>query len=280
MTAHDLCFDVTYDISDINVPEFSWPKIRASYNNHADEVYGGTTDLKATIFNEDADAFFTWCDSNGDGQVSLYESASCGSKSAFWGPEGEAMASWTDMFTYGTEIAYDFVNIMLKYFKNLDLDGSGSLSKDEFRISYAKMALLAAHVEMDILDANGDGILQGNELKTFTTLTVRGANVCLPGYFLSLSTSDSLPVELYVEPVEFRLDTSSITAIMDSVSGYIWNNFLSTGPESTLGTGSTSGLFLNSRFRYQRCFQPRHQNAFSIWYHQRCRCLQSFQVQL
>ena len=91
------------------------------------------------------------------------------------------MASWTDMFTYGTEIAYDFVNIMLKHYKNLDLDGSGSLSKDEFRVSYAKMALLAAHVEMDILDANGDGILQGNELKTFTTLTVRGANVCLPG---------------------------------------------------------------------------------------------------
>jgi len=169
------------DANDINVPEFSWPKIRASYNNHADEVYGGTTDLKATIFTEDADAYFTWCDSNGDGQVSLYESASCGSKSAFWGPEGDAMTSWTDMFTYGTEIAYDFVNIMLKYYKNLDLDGSGSLSKDEFRISYAKMALLAAHVEMDILDANGDGILQGNELKTFTTLTVRGANVCLPG---------------------------------------------------------------------------------------------------
>ena len=71
------------------------------------------------------------------------------------------------MFTYGTEIAYDFVNIMLKYYKNLDLDGSGSLSKDEFRISYAKMALLAAHVEMDILDANGDGILQGNELNLY-----------------------------------------------------------------------------------------------------------------
>merc|ERR1712176_56906 len=176
------------------------------------------------------------------GQVSLYESASCGSKSAFWGPEGEAMASWTDMFTYGTEIAYDFVNIMLKHYKNLDLDGSGSLNKDEFRVSYAKMALLAAHVEMDILDANGDGILQGNELKTFTTLTVRGANVCLPGYFLSLSTSDSLPVELYVEPVEFQLDTSSILTILDSVSGYIWNNFLCPGPESSSGTNDIFNL--------------------------------------
>jgi len=168
------------DSNDINVPEFSWSKIRASYNEHADEVYGGTTDLKATIFNEDADAYFKWCDSNSDGQVSLYESASCGSKSAFWGPEGDSMASWTDMFTYGTEIAYDFVNIMLKHFKNLDLDGSGSLNKDEFRISYAKMALLAAYVEMDILDTNNDGLLQGNELKSFTTLSVRGANVCLP----------------------------------------------------------------------------------------------------
>jgi hypothetical protein len=175
-------FLVEYEDSyDINVPEFSWPKIRASYNGHADEVYGGNIDLKATIFNEDADAYFAWCDSNGDGQVSLYESASCGSKSAFWGPEGETMTSWTDMFTYGTEIAYDFVNIMLKHYKNLDLDGSGSLNKEEFRISYAKMALLSAYVEMDILDTNNDGILQGNELKTFTTLTVRGANVCLPG---------------------------------------------------------------------------------------------------
>ena len=93
------------------------------------------------------------------------------------------MASWTEMFTYGTEIAYDFTSIMLKYYKNLDLDGSGSLNKDEFRISYAKMALLAAYVEMDILDSNGDGLLQGNELKSFTTLSVRGANVCLPGKF-------------------------------------------------------------------------------------------------
>ena len=148
------------------------------------------------------------------------------------------MASWTEMFTYGTEIAYDFTSIMLKYYKNLDLDGSGSLNKDEFRISYAKMALLAAHVEMDILDANGDGILQGNELKTFTTLTVRGANVCLPGYFLSLSTFDSPPV---LSTTEFQLDTSSISAILDSISGYIWNNFLCPGPESSSGTGQISG---------------------------------------
>ena len=208
------------------------------------------------------------------------------------------MASWTDMFTYGTEIAYDFVNIMLKHYKNLDLDGSGSLSKDEFRISYAKMALLSAHVEMDILDANGDGILQGNELKTFTTLTVRGANVCLPGkftsglsnltvvclpgYFRSLTTSDSIPVEPEVEPevdsVGFQLDTSSISAILDSISGYIWKNYVtsgvspggSSGPESSSGIGHTSGHILNFRFRYQRCFQPRDQNARSIWYHQRC----------
>jgi len=169
------------DNNDINLPEFSWTKIRASYNAYADEVYGNPTDVKTTIFNEDADAYFGWCDANGDNEVSLWESASCGSKSAFWGPEGDAMTSWTEMFTYGTEIAYDFVNILLKYYKNLDLDGSGSLSKDEFRISYAKMSLLSAYVEMDILDTNGDGLLQGNELKTFQTLTVRGANVCFPG---------------------------------------------------------------------------------------------------
>ena len=198
---------------DINLPEFSWSKIRASYNSHADEVYGNPTDLKArdsrtqyffhfvgpgstqsglsfatvcvslikaTIFNEDADAYFAWCDANGDNEVSLWESASCGSKSAFWGPEGDAMASWTEMFTYGTEIAYDFVNILLKYYKNLDVDGSGSLNREEFRMSYAKMSLLSAYVEMDILDTNNDGLLNGNELKTFQTLTVRGANVCFP----------------------------------------------------------------------------------------------------
>ena len=174
---------MTSIFSDINLPEFSWTKIRASYNSHADEVYGNPTDLKATIFNEDADAYFAWCDANGDNEVSLWESASCGSKSAFWGPEGDAMTSWTEMFTYGTEIAYDFTSILLKYYKNLDLDGSGSLNKDEFRISYAKMSLLSAYVEMDILDTNNDGLLKDNELKTFQTLTVRGANVCLPGEF-------------------------------------------------------------------------------------------------
>jgi len=169
------------DSNDVNVPEFSWPKIRSSYNSHADEVYGNPTDVNSAIFTEDADAFFSWCDANRDNEVTLWESASCGSKSAFWGPEGESMTSWTDMFTYGTEIAYDFVQILLKHWKNIDQDGSNSLSRDEFRVSFAKMSLLAAYVEMDILDANSDGILQGNELKTFTTLSIRGANVCLPG---------------------------------------------------------------------------------------------------
>ena len=169
------------------MPEFSWPKIRASYNSHADEVYGNPTDISATIFTDDADAYFTWCDTNHDGEVSLYESASCGSKSAFWGPEGDAMTSWTDMFTYGTEIAYDFVSILLKHYKNLDLDGSASLNKEEFRISYAKMSLLSAYVEMDILDTNADGVLEGVELKTFTTLSVRGAKVCLPGKIFTLN---------------------------------------------------------------------------------------------
>ena len=151
--------------------------------------------IKATIFNEDADAYFAWCDTNGDNEVSLWESASCGSKSAFWGPEGDAMTSWTDMFTYGTEIAYDFVNILLKYYKNLDLDGSGSLNRDEFRVSYAKMSLLSAYVEMDILDTNNDGLLNGNELKTFQTLTVRGANVCLPSKSSFRPTSGRFPVD-------------------------------------------------------------------------------------
>ena len=112
------------------------------------------------------------------------------------------MKSWTDMFTYGTEIAYDFVSILLKHYKNLDLDGSASLNKEEFRLSYAKMSLLSAYVEMDILDTNGDGILNENELKTFTTLTVRGAKVCLPGnfYFRPLPanfrlTSGEFPVQ-------------------------------------------------------------------------------------
>ena len=104
------------------------------------------------------------------------------------------MTSWTDMFTYGTEIAYDFVQILLKHWKNIDQDGSNSLSRDEFRMSFAKMSLLAAYVEMDILDSNNDGILQGNELKTFTTLSVRGANVCLPGESHPVSRTVSLPV--------------------------------------------------------------------------------------
>ena len=74
---------------DINIPEFSWSQIRTAYNTHADEVYGNPTDLTSTIFAEDADAFFEWCDSNGDGEVSLWESASCGAKAGFWQPEGK-----------------------------------------------------------------------------------------------------------------------------------------------------------------------------------------------
>ena len=73
---------------DINIPEFSWSQIRTAYNTHADEVYGNPTDLTSTIFAEDADAFFEWCDTNGDGEVSLWESASCGAKAGFWQPEG------------------------------------------------------------------------------------------------------------------------------------------------------------------------------------------------
>ena len=145
------------------IPEFSWPKIRASYNDHAEEVYGNPTDINTAIFTEDADAFFDWCDTNDDQEVSLWESASCGSKSAFWGPSGESATSWTDMFTYGTEIAYDFVQILLKYWGNIDQDGSRTLNRDEFRVSYAKMSLLSAHVEMDILDSDNDGILDVDE---------------------------------------------------------------------------------------------------------------------
>ena len=94
------------------------------------------------------------------------------------------MSSWTDTFTYGTEIAYDMTNILLKYWKNIDQDGSNSLSKDEFRISYAKLALLAAHVEMDIFDSDSDGIIQGNDLKSYINLTQRAANVVLPSKFV------------------------------------------------------------------------------------------------
>merc|ERR1712157_311288 len=49
------------DSNDVNVPEFSWPKIRTSYNTHADEVYGNPTDVNTAIFTEDADAYFSWC---------------------------------------------------------------------------------------------------------------------------------------------------------------------------------------------------------------------------
>ena len=77
---------------DVNIPEFSWTQIRASYNNHAAEVFENPTDLTATIFTEDADSFFEWCDADGSGEVSLWESASCGSKSGFWQPEGNSLA--------------------------------------------------------------------------------------------------------------------------------------------------------------------------------------------
>ena len=104
------------------------------------------------------------------------------------------MTSWTDTFTYGTEIAYDMTTILLKYWKNIDQDGSNSLSKDEFRISYAKLALLAAHVEMDIFDSDSDGIIQGNDLKSYINLTQRAANVVLPSKFIYFNESRSTEV--------------------------------------------------------------------------------------
>ena len=236
---HDLFF------LDVNVPEFSWPKIRTSYNSHADEVYGNPTDVNTAIFTEDADAYFAWCDANSDNEVSLWESASCGSKSAFWGPEGESMTSWTDMFTYGTEIAYDFVQILLKHWKNIDQDGSNSLSRDEFRVSFAKMSLLAAHVEMDILDSNNDGILQGNELKTFTTLSVRGANVCLPG--------ESLPVLLPVF-------TSGKTKFYFSGTKDVFN--LVTKMHSQSGITNVADVYNLSKYnsRIMAAFLPEYEN--------------------
>ena len=131
------------------------------------------------------------------------------------------MTSWTDTFTYGTEIAYDFTNILLKYWKNLDLDASSSLNRDEFRISYAKMALLAAHVEMDILDSDSDGIITGNDLKTFITLTQRAANVVLPSkleyfkYFKNLKSKRSVKLTFLLETD----DKYNLVSKMHSQSG-------------------------------------------------------------
>ena len=134
------------------------------------------------------------------------------------------MTSWTDTFTYGTEIAYDFTNILLKYWKNLDLDASSSLNRDEFRISYAKMALLAAHVEMDILDSDSDGIITGNDLKTFITLTQRAANVVLPSkleYFKNLKSKRPVKLTFLLETddkynlVSKMHSQSSITNVAD-----------------------------------------------------------------
>ena len=249
-------------ISDVHVPEFSWPKIRASYNDHADEVYGATTDLKATIFTEDADAYFAWCDANGDGSVSLYESASCGSKSAFWGPEGESMTSWTDLFSYGTEIAYDFVNILLKYYKNLDLDGSGSLDKNEFRASYAKMSLLAAYVEMDILDTNNDGVLDGDELKTFQNLSVRGANVCLPGEMIFSIYKILVPGRKMKLPVHLK---STISGYENQTSDLETKNVfnLVTRMQSQAGIANVADVYNLSKYnsRIMAAFLPEYENA-------------------
>ena len=72
MPPHDLSGSDIFFL-DVNVPEFSWPKIRTSYNSHADEVYGNPTDVNTAIFTEDADAYFAWCDANSDNpkQISL-----------------------------------------------------------------------------------------------------------------------------------------------------------------------------------------------------------------
>ena len=155
------------------------------------------------------------------------------------------MTSWTDMFTYGTEIAYDFVQILLKHWKNIDQDGSNSLSRDEFRMSFAKMSLLAAYVEMDILDSNNDGILQGNELKSFKTLSVRGANVCLPG--------ESIPILLPVF-------TSSKTKFNFSGTKDVFN--LVTKMHSQSGITNVADVYNLSKYnsRIMAAFLPEYEN--------------------
>ena len=177
------------------------------------KVYGNKN-LDTAVIGNDYVPFFKWCDINNDGQVALFESARCGSKSSFWYP---SQVGWFDWATYATSISLEFAQIMMKYMDNIDRDHSMSLDQSEFAWHYAAMTHASAEAAFDLLDENKDGkltgksqvrgfptknenakmIVLGNEFKLWSEFSKRGVDVSLPKtgnhaqLFASCGMSDS-----------------------------------------------------------------------------------------
>ena len=123
------------------------------------KVYGNKN-LDTAVIGNDYVPFFKWCDVNNDGQVALFESARCGSKSSFWYP---SQVGWFDWATYATSISLDMTTIMLKYMNNIDRDGSMSLDQSEFAWNFAALVHSSADAVFTVFDANNDGKLTGKK---------------------------------------------------------------------------------------------------------------------
>ena len=156
------------------------------------KVYGNKN-IDTAIIGNDYVPFFKWCDTNNDGQVALFESAKCGSKSSFWYP---AQVGWFDWATYATSISLDMTSIMMKYMSNIDRDSSMSLDQSEFAWNFAALVHSSADAVFAVFDANNDGqltgrilfsaiighfiIFLGNEFQLWKEFSRRGVEVSLP----------------------------------------------------------------------------------------------------
>jgi len=97
------------------------------------------------------DPLWNFCNASDDGELTAEELIACGKKAA-------AYAEMPDRYqTY----MYDFAK---KYFSTIDLDGSGTINKEEYKYTMAGFAATDARVIMRGFDADSNGLLDKAEL--------------------------------------------------------------------------------------------------------------------
>ena len=102
---------------------------------------------------------WTFCNANGDGEISSDELTSCAAAAANY----VGMSENTQGFLY---------NFGAKYWNVVDQDNSGSLNYDEYKYTMAGFAAIDARVILGAFDSDSNGILTGAELtslKSFVT---------------------------------------------------------------------------------------------------------------
>jgi len=102
------------------------------------------------------DPLWNFCNASGDGELTSEELVACGQKAA-------AYAEMPDEYQ---NHMYDFAK---KYFSTIDLDGSGTLNKEEYKNTMAGFAATDARVIMRGFDADSNGLLDETELGAWRT---------------------------------------------------------------------------------------------------------------